>query len=248
MDVRALLISSMLLLVLVWSRIPPVHAAGPSWQLGWKSSDPSYWYGLESNQQVDGSVPTSDGGFWETTGFYDINNTYWTNIELRDSSDGGNIYVLGEVIAGGTLYQHTLCSSLSTNTYYTDKVLWDFTNGGWAFSSSASGCGSWLAQESGSPHKIDGNGGYDFVESNDNTTSDFSSDKAYMQTDYSLRYMDQYGSWYTPVWVAPYSDTIVAGTMPSIGASYSCTDPQLLLDSDYGGPWRYGSTPTWACT
>ena len=233
-------------LLVISARIPASFAS--VWQLGWQSTDPNAWYGIESDQQVDGAVPSNDGSFWTLVGFEDTVNYYWTNIELRDTSGGNSIFVLAEVLdqTTGVDHQSTVCSSLSASTYYNDTITWYSSGQGWLFKTfGASGCTAVDYNEGITSDSIDG-GADDFAETNDATSSDFNSMHAYTESDYSMHYdtSSSGGSWKSPVWIAPWDSSAPS----NIGVEYSCAGPWLAVDSAYAGPWSAGSFPTWACT
>jgi hypothetical protein len=171
---------------------------------------------------------------------------------LRSPNQGGagsNIYVYGEIIAGSNYYSNTLCTRVSTGVYQTDKIVWSSTSTEWQFTSTSCGNG-WDAVESGSGHSVRSNlGGYDFMESYDNHTADFSSMSAYTKSEYSMLYWTG-SQWDTPQWVKPYWTT--SPYPPSnLGVDYGCTgsnEPWNIVGSSYGGLWSYSSEPSWACT
>jgi hypothetical protein len=187
--------------------------------------------------------------FWDEVAFYEshLSPAYWVDSGVSDASAGTNIQIRGEVLTSSS-NQGQECSGLSTGTYYNVTINWDSSGQGWLFKPyGVSGCNAWLYVESVGSDSINGNGGYEFLESDDSVSSDFNSMGAYVVSDYSLHYdtSSSGGSWSSPVWLSPVEQSSPPST---VGVEYSCSGPFEAIDSAYSPPWSAGSTPTWACT
>ncbi len=237
--------------LLVSGRIPGVFAANSPWQLGWGTTDSSGYTGAGSNQAAGGAIPSAYA-FWDEIAFTEHTSSDFLDMATGDNGGGTNIYVATEVLphAGGSFHM-TLCTGLTAGVYNTDKIVWNSTGQWWAFTST---CGStgYKYSESGTSDSITNGGVKDFVESYDNSTTDWSL-SAYTKCEYCMLYWTG-TQWTAPVEVVPYWTANSGGYIlpPSnLGVDYGCTgtnEPWNIISASYGGLWSSNNKPTEACT
>ena len=212
--------------------------SGGSWQLGWKQTQSYQNYGIESNQNITGSISSSlpsGTGFGDVSAFTDSAGVWHSFGFIKNA--GGQVFLQAEWLDGGGYHQKVLTCTVSTGTSYTDRIWWNSTAGAYQYDSPYASCSGstpiWKVGESGSPY-IDSNGQVDMFESGDFLASDFNNLGAWGTFDHSLRYMDQYGSWYYPTVTYDYQN---GRALQAVGTHYTCTSPiKIWISSTYAPP------------
>jgi hypothetical protein len=210
--------------------------SGPgSWQLGWNQYQSSGYYGIESNQNITGSV--SEHAFADVSAFTDTSGI-WHAIALFKDSAGG-VHIEGEYMDASGYHQQDLHCNAVAGQHYTNRIRWSGPDGGFLYDSPYGSCTTvFLVQESGG-HVINTGGQIDMFESSDFKPGDFQSLGAWGTFDSSLLYMDQNGNWYYPTVTYAYGNGWAVYT---IGTHYSCVNPpKIWISSTYAPPPQSGS-------
>lgn len=189
---RRLTVPILFVLVILIIQTPlAVHA----WQLGGNTYDSVGHKGILAGQLISGNVP-SPQFFGAISAFYDNsgNPNIWHAIAVLEVSNGGSLELEAEWVDAGGYHDVILCTGLSRGTYYSDQIYWSSSNGAFIYKTTTTSCNTLSLAESGAP-TISGSGSWDFMESNDNTASDFQNSKAYAYYSPTVKWYSG-GLWY----------------------------------------------------